>query len=255
VTIGDKAEVQFKDADVIVFIGGFPRKPGMERSDLMHQNKLIFVEQSKALSVANPNVKCVVVANPANSNTVMLSHFAPHVKKENITCLTRLDHNRAIAQIAGKTGAKEAEIEGVYIFGNHSLTQYPCINNIKVRGKPISDFADREWLTKTYIPKVQKRGGEILSVRGGSSVFSAANAVIDHLRDWYLGSDRITSMGVVSEGDYGIPKGLWTSLPVRCKGNFQYEIVRDVPLSEFCKGKIAETVKELEEEYYFYFKK
>lgn len=206
VTYGDKAEEQFKDADIIVFIGGFPRKPGMERSDLMHQNKLIFVEQSKALKVANPNVKCVVVANPANSNTVMLSHFAPHVKKENITCLTRLDHNRAIAQIAGKTGAKETEIEGVYIFGSHSLTQYPCINNIKVKGKPISDYADREWHIKTYIPKVQKRGGEILSVRGGSSVFSAANAVIDHLKDWCLGSDRITSMGVASEGDYNIPR-------------------------------------------------
>lgn len=159
VSFSDKAEDQFKDADIIVFIGGQPRKPGMERKDLLHLNKLIFVEQSKALKTANPNVKCVVVANPANTNTVILSHFAPHVKKENITCLTRLDHNRAIAQIAGKTGAKESEIEGVYIFGNHSLTQYPSINNIKVKGKPISEYADKEWLTKTYIPKVQKRGG------------------------------------------------------------------------------------------------
>lgn len=252
---GDKAEEQFKNADIIVFIGGQPRKPGMERKDLLHLNKVIFLEQSKALKFANPDVKCLVVANPANTNTVILSHFAPTVKKENITCLTRLDHNRAIAQIAGKTGAKETEIEGVYIFGNHSLTQYPCINNITVKGKPISEFADKEWLTKTYIPKVQKRGGEILTVRGGSSVFSAANAVIDQLRDWYLGTNRVVSMGVVSEGDYNIPKGLWTSLPVRCKGNFQYEVIKNVPLSDYCKGKITETVKELEEEYYFYFQK
>ena len=252
---GDKADEQFKNADIIVFIGGMPRKPGMERKDLLNINKAIFLEQSKALKFANPDVKCLVVANPANTNTTILSHFAPTVKKENITCLTRLDHNRAIAQIAGKTGAKETEIEGVYIFGNHSLTQYPCINNITVKGKPISDFADKEWLTKTYIPKVQKRGGEILTVRGGSSVFSAANAVIDQLRDWYLGTNRVVSMGVVSEGDYNIPKGLWTSLPVKCKGNFQYEVIKNVPLSEYCKGKITETVKQLEEEYYFYFQK
>lgn len=146
IKFGDKAEEMFKDADIIVFIGGQPRKPGMERKDLLQLNKLIFLEQSKALKVANPDVKCVVVANPANTNTLILSHFAPTVKKENITCLTRLDHNRAIAQIASKTGAKESEIEGVYIFGNHSLTQYPSINNIKVKGKPISSLVDREWL-------------------------------------------------------------------------------------------------------------
>ena len=149
----------FKDADVIVFIGGYPRKPGMERKDLLSKNKAIFVQQSKALKFASLDVKCVVVANPANTNTVILSHFAPTVKKENITCLTRLDHNRALAQISGKTNSEEKDIEGVYIFGNHSLTQYPCINNIKVKGKAISELVDREWLEKTYIPKVQKRGG------------------------------------------------------------------------------------------------
>ena len=133
----------FKGADIIVFIGGMPRKPGMERKDLLHLNKMIFLEQSHALKFANNDVKCVVVANPANTNTLILSHYAPTVKKENITCLTRLDHNRAISQIISKTGAKEEEIEGVYIFGNHSLSQYPSINNIKVKGKPISDFATR----------------------------------------------------------------------------------------------------------------
>ena len=143
----------------------------------------------------------------------------------------------------------------MYIYGNHSLTQYPCSNNIKVKGKAIEEMVDRQWLEEDYIPRVQKRGGEVLQVRGGSSVFSAANAVVDHLKDWYMGSEKIVSMGVISEGDYGIPKGLWTSLPVRCLGNFKYEIIRDIPLSPYCKGKICATVKELEEEYYFYFSK
>jgi len=133
----------FQDADVIVFIGGQPRKKGMERKDLLQKNKEIFVTQSQALKFASPHVKCVVVANPANTNTLILSHYAPTVKPENITCLTRLDHNRAISQIVDKTGAKESEIEGIYIFGNHSLTQYPCIEHIRVKGKPISELVDR----------------------------------------------------------------------------------------------------------------
>ena len=136
----------FKNADVIVFIGGQPRKPGMERKDLLQKNKEIIVAQSHALKFASPVVKCVVVANPANTNTLILSHFSPHVKPENITCLTRLDHNRAVSQIVNKTGAKDSEIEGIYIFGNHSLTQYPCIEHIKVKGKPIAELVDREWL-------------------------------------------------------------------------------------------------------------
>lgn len=149
----------FKDADVIVFLGGFPRKPGMERKDLLQKNKQIFVEQSKALSVANPNVKCVIIANPANTNAYILSHFNDKVKKENITCLSRLDHNRAIGQVVSKTGCKTTDVSGVYVFGNHSLTQYPCIQHITVGGKPIKTLVDQEWLEKTFIPKVQKRGG------------------------------------------------------------------------------------------------
>jgi malate dehydrogenase len=244
--VGDKPEEMFKDADLIVFLGGFPRKPGMERKDLLQINKRIFMEQGRALSQAKADVKCLVIANPANTNAYILSHYAPNVKKENITSLTRLDHNRAIGQIITKTGCELTDIQGVYIFGNHSLTQYPSINNITVREKPISEYADREWLEKSYIPRVQKRGGEILQIRGGSSVFSAAKGVLDHLKDWCNGSNRVVSMGVVSEGDYGIPKGIWSSFPVRCK-NFTYEIIKDFPISEFCKGKIAETVKELQE--------
>ena len=255
VRCGDKAEEMFEGAEVIVMIGGQPRKKGMERKDLLHLNKAIFVDQAKALKTASPDVRCVIVANPANTNALILSHFAPHVKKDNVTCLTRLDHNRALGQIMSKAGCNEGDIEGVYVFGNHSLTQYPCINNIKVKGKPISEFASREWLEKDFIPRVQKRGGEILQVRGGSSVFSAANAVVDHLRDLFVGSQRVVSLGVHSEGHYDIPKGLWTSLPVRCLGNWKWEVVKDVPLSAYCKEKIAVTVKELEEEYYFFFSK
>ena len=149
----------FKDADVIVFIGGFPRKKGMERNDLLQMNKKIFVEQSKALSAANPNVRCVVVANPANTNAFILSHFNDKIKPENITCLTRLDHNRAIGQLMIQTKAKKDDISGVMVFGNHSLTQYPDIKTIKINNKPVTDFVSKEWLEKTFIPKVQKRGG------------------------------------------------------------------------------------------------
>lgn len=156
--------------------------------------------QAKALSVAKPNVKCLVVANPANTNAKILAHYS-NIKPENISCLSRLDHNRAIGQIAAKTGAKTQDITGVYIFGNHSLTQYPCIKNIRIGDKEIGSLVDRDWLENIFIPNVQKRGGEILNVKGTSSVFSAANAVIDHLRDWYLGTEgRIVSMGVQSQG-------------------------------------------------------
>lgn len=237
----------FKDADVIVFLGGYPRKKGMERKDLLQMNKGIFQVQGQALAVAKPNVKCVVIANPANTNAKILSHYSK-VKPENITCLSRLDHNRAISQIAEKTGARLKDICGVYVFGNHSLTQYPCIKNITVSGKPIEELVGGQWLEDTFIPNVQKRGGEILNVKGTSSVFSAANAVIDHLRDWYHGtSGRVVSMGVVSQGEYGIAKGLWTSLPVTCH-NFEYEVVKGIELSEFCIAKIKETVTELQEE-------
>jgi malate dehydrogenase len=235
----------FKDADVVVFLGGFPRKPGMERKDLLQTNKKIFIEQGKALSAAKKDVKCLVVANPANTNAYVLSHFAPGVDPRNITCLSRLDHNRAIGQISLKTNTERKDIEGIYVFGNHSATQYPSIHTITVKGKPIAELVDREWLENSFIPRVQKRGGEVLDARGGSSVFSAANAVVDHLRDWYLGSARPVSMGVVSEGAYKVPQGLWSSFPVRCLKNFSYEIIKDIPISEFCEGRITKTVSEL----------
>lgn len=158
IQFGDNPAEMFKDADVIVFIGGFPRKKGMERKDLLQKNKSIFVEQAKALSEAKPNVKCLVVANPANTNAYILSQYS-RVRPENITCLTRLDHNRAISQVADKVGAQQSEIEGIMIFGNHSTTQYPCINNIRVKGTPITKLVTEDWLKKEFIPSVQNRGG------------------------------------------------------------------------------------------------
>ncbi len=210
-------------------------------------NKKIFVAQSNALSVAKPDVRCVVVANPANTNAHILSYFNKKVNPRNITCLTRLDHNRAVSQIALKTSSKGKDIEGVMIFGNHSLTQYPAIKNIKVNNKNISDLVSQDWLEKEFIPRVQKRGGEIIKNRGGSSVFSAASATIDHLRDWYCGTDKITSMGVVSNGEYGVPKGVWSSFPVTCK-NFEYKVIEGINLTDFCRDKIKATSKELLEE-------
>ena len=227
----------FKDADVIVFLGGFPRKKGMERKDLMQLNKKIFIKQAQALGSAKPDVRCVVVANPANTNAYILSKYS-QIPKKNITCLTRLDHNRAVSQISVKTGVKVEEIDDVFVFGNHSLTQYPCIESIRVKGKPIADFVDEKWLKWEFISNVQKRGGEIIEARGNSSVFSAANAVVHHLKDWYSGSDRTVSMGIMSNGEYDIPKGIWSSIPVKCSGGFKFEVVEGIELSEFGKDNI-----------------
>ena len=199
--------------------------------------------------MASKEVRCVIIANPANTNATILSHFSKdYVKPENITCLSRLDHNRAISQIAEVTGAKYEDIHDVVIFGNHSLTQYPSIETPTVNGKPLKESVDKEWLEKTFIETVQKRGGEVLKARSNSSVFSAACAVKDHLRDWYQGTNgKVVSMGIVSQGHYNIPKGLWTSLPVKCD-NFSYSIVTDVKISQFCEEKIKVTVQELQDE-------
>ena len=210
---------------------------------MLQINKKIFIEQGKALSVAKKDVKCLVVANPANTNAKVLSHYAKDIDPRNITCLSRLDHNRAIGQVSLKAGCERTEVEGICIFGNHSSTQYPCINHIRIKGK--AGELEKDWLESEFIPRVQKRGGEILSVKGTSSVFSAANAVVDHLRDWFGGSTRIVSMGVVSEGDYGIPEGVFSSFPVHCYPNFSYKVVKDFPISEFCRVQIAKTVEEL----------
>jgi len=183
---GTDPKVIFKDADVVVFIGGFPRKDGMERKELLSINGKIFKEQGEALNeVAKKTVKCLVVANPANTNCLILQHHAKTIPKTNFSCLTRLDHNRAIFQLASKSGAKVTEVQNVIIWGNHSATQYPDVTHATIKGKPAKEvIKDDEWVNNTLITKVQKRGAEIIKRRKTSSAFSAAQAARDHLRDW-----------------------------------------------------------------------
>jgi len=252
VAFGSDPEEMFKDCDVVVFIGGFPRKQGMERKELLSINGNIFKTQGKALDkVAKKTVKCLVVANPANTNCLILQQNAPSIPKENFTCLTRLDHNRAVSQLWKKTNMPLYSIKNVIIWGNHSSTQYPDVNHGTIAEKPIKKVVeDEEWLKGAFITKIQKRGAEIIEYRGSSSVFSAANAIKDHLRDWYHGTEPGTwvSMGVVSDGSYGVPKGLVFSFPCICKKHFEYEIVQGLHIDPFSQEKINITTKELEEE-------
>lgn len=251
VSSGSDPKILFQDIDVGVFIGGFPRKPGMERKDLLQINGKIFKEQGEALNnVANPNVKCIVVANPANTNCLLLSTYASKINPKNFSALTRLDHNRAMAQIANKTGSHSNDVKNVIIWGNHSTTQYPDVNHGTVNGVPIRDAVkDDQYLNTAFVEKVQKRGGEVLEARKMSSVFSAANAAKDHLRDWHHGTKQgeWTSMAVVSDGSYNVPKGLVFSFPVVCH-DFDYHIVQGLKIDEFSQNKFNLTTEELSQE-------
>jgi malate dehydrogenase len=250
VDYGDDPNKIFKDADVVVFIGGFPRKQGQERKDLLLTNGNIFVGQGKALdTVAKKTVKSLVVANPANTNCLILQTNAPSIPKENFTCLTRLDQNRAYSQVAAKAGVPVTSVKNIVIWGNHSTTQYPDLTRATIDGKDAKKVVrDNEWVENAFISRVQKRGGEILQVMGLTSVFSAANAVKDHLRDWYFGSHDVVSMGVVSKGDYNTPKDIVYSLPLKLTGNWKWEVVQGWEISEFSREKLEASAKELEEE-------
>ena len=252
VTSGSCAKDLFKDIDVGVFVGGFPRKDGMERKDLLAINGKIFKEQGEALNEsASPNCKCIVVANPANTNCMTLQHFAPKLPKENFTALTRLDHNRAKAQLAAKLGVSTTAVKNVIIWGNHSSTQYPDVNHGTINGAPIREaINDEAYLNGDFIARVQKRGAEVLKARKLSSVFSAANAVKDHLKDWYFGNElEYVSMGLISDGNhYGVPAGINFSFPIKCLGNFQYQIVDGLCIDAFSQEKLDITTKELLEE-------
>jgi len=251
VEYGWDPKVIFKDVDVAVFIGGFPRQKGQERKDLLQINGKIFKEQGEALDeVAKKTVKCLVVANPANTNCLILQKHAKSIPKENFTCLTRLDHNRALGQLSERAEVPVTAIKGVTIWGNHSTTQYPDVNHATISGQEVRKvIKDDDYLNSAFISRVQKRGGEILETRGTTSVFSAANAVKDHLRDWYHGTPvgEWTSMGVVSDGSYDIPAGLVFSYPVTTR-NFEWQIVQGLKIDEFSRGKLTATQKELEEE-------
>ena len=246
----DDIDTAFKDADYGLLVGAKPRGPGMERSDLLEANGGIFKLQGKGLNEnANHDVKVLVVGNPANTNAYTAMVSAPDLNPRNFTAMTRLDHNRALAQLASKTNSSINDIKKMTIWGNHSTTQYPDITYTTVSGKPAKDLVELNWYQEEYIPSVAKRGAEIIDARGASSAASAANGAIDHMRDWVMGTDddNWVSMGVPSDGSYGIPKGLIFSFPVTCKGG-DYQIVLGLGFDEFGQSKIHATQKELEEE-------
>ena len=242
--------VAFRDADYAFLVGARPRGPGMERADLLLSNAEIFREQGRALNEhASREVKAVVVGNPANTNALIAMSNAPDLAPGQVTAMTRLDHNRALASLAAKTGAPVAAIRRLIVWGNHSGTQYPDLRHALVEGTPALERVERDWYRDEYIPKVAQRGAEIIAARRASSAASAANAALAHLRDWVSGTpaDDWTSMAVPSDGAYGVPEGLVYSFPVRCAGG-RYEIVQGLDLDEFSRGKMAATQKELEEE-------
>ncbi|RKZ49703.1 MAG: malate dehydrogenase [Gammaproteobacteria bacterium] len=246
----DDVDVAFKDADYALLVGAKPRAAGMERSDLLEANGGIFKVQGKALNDnASPDVKVVVVGNPANTNANTAMINAPDLKPENFTALTRLDHNRALAQLAAQTDADVSDIKKMTIWGNHSTTQYPDLSQTTVGGKAALDLVDRSWYENDYIPRVAKRGAEIIDARGASSAASAANGAINHIRDWVLGTPEgdWVSMAVPSDGSYGVPEGLTYSFPVTCS-NGEYSIVQGLEIDEFSQAKMDATQKELEEE-------
>ncbi len=247
----DDAKVAFKDVEYALLVGSRPRGPGMERKDLLEANAAIFSAQGKALNdVASRDVKVLVVGNPANTNAVIAQRNAPDLDPRNFTAMTRLDHNRGIAQLAEKTESTVNDVKKMIIWGNHSSTQYPDLTACTVNGKPALDLVDRDWYENTYIPEVQKRGAAIIKARGASSAASAANAAIAHVRTWVMGTegDDWVSMGVYSNGEYGIAKGLIYSFPCTCS-NGDWSIVEGVDVtSDFSKEKMAATEQELSEE-------
>jgi len=241
----------FKDVDVALLVGARPRGPGMERKDLLEANGKIFGPQGKALdAVASRDVKVLVVGNPANTNALIAMKNAPGLNPKNFTAMMRLDHNRALTQVAQKAGKPVTSVKKMTIWGNHSATQYPDVYNAEVDGQNAAKLInDPAWIENTFIPTVQKRGAAIIEARGLSSAASAANAAIEHVRDWMLGTPTgdWVSMGIPSDGSYGIPEGVLFGYPVTCK-NGRYQIVQGLPVSEFSRGRINATLKELQEE-------
>ena len=250
IVASDDAKVAFKDCNVALLVGARPRGPGMERKDLLLANAQIFSAQGKALNeVANRQVKVLVVGNPANTNALIARANAKDLDPRNFTAMTRLDHNRALSQLAEKTGKHTTQITRMTIWGNHSATQYPDLSHTLVDGKPAKSLVDQEWIEETFIPVVQQRGAAIIKARGASSAASAASAAIDHVHTWTHGTapgDWI-SMGVPSDGSYGIKEGVIYSYPVTIK-NGEYEIVQGLSVDEFSRKRMDATDTELREE-------
>ncbi|RTL02840.1 MAG: malate dehydrogenase [Proteobacteria bacterium] len=242
--------IAFKDADIALLVGARPRSKGMERKDLLEANGAIFTVQGKALAaVASKDVKVLVVGNPANTNALIALKNADGLNPRNFTAMLRLDHNRAYSQLAAKTGTHTTDINGIVVWGNHSATQYPDITAAVVNGTKASELVDQSWLVDNFIPTVQKRGAAIIEARGLSSAASAANAAIEHIRDWVLGTKegQYVSMGVPSDGSYGIPEGVIYGFPCTCKDG-EYTIVQGLEISEFSRERMMATYQELCEE-------
>ncbi|MCC8362292.1 malate dehydrogenase [Lysobacter sp. A6] len=246
----DDPRVAFKDADIALLVGARPRGPGMERKDLLLENAKIFTEQGKALNdVASRNVKVLVVGNPANTNAYIAMKSAPSLPAKNFTAMLRLDHNRALSQLATKAGVQVADIDKLIVWGNHSPTMYPDYRFATAGGSSLQDkISDADWNANDFIPKVGKRGAAIIEARGLSSAASAANAAIDHVRDWVLGSNgKWVTMGIPSDGSYGIPKDVLYGFPVTTE-NGEYTMIRDLPIDDFSRERMDKTLAELEEE-------
>ena len=246
----DDAAVAFKDSDYALLVGARPRGPGMERKDLLEANAAIFSAQGKALNDnASKEIKVLVVGNPANTNSLIAQRNAPDINPRQFTAMTRLDHNRAMSQIASKTGTTINDVTHMTIWGNHSATQYPDLHEAKVNGRPAIDMVDQSWYENDFIPTVQQRGAAIIAARGASSAASAANAAIAHMRTWALGtaSGDWVSMGVYSDGSYGIAEGLIYSFPCTCKGG-DWAIVQGLDINDFSRAKMTATEQELTEE-------
>lgn len=246
----DDPNTGFKDTDYALLVGARPRGPGMERKDLLEANAAIFSVQGKAINdSASKDIKVLVVGNPANTNAVITQRNAPDIDPRQFTAMVRLDHNRAMTQIAQKTGKTVNDVTNMTIWGNHSATQYPDLFNAKVDGQTASELVEMDWYENDFIPTVQQRGAAIIAARGASSAASAANAAIDHMRSWALGTEGNdwVSMGVYSDGSYGIPEGLIYGFPCRCN-NGDWEIVQGVEVGDFSRAKMDATAQELSEE-------
>lgn len=246
----DDANVAFKDSDYALLVGARPRGPGMERADLLAANGGIFKVQGRAINAnASRSIKVVVVGNPANTNAWTCMNSAPEINPRQFSAMTRLDHNRALAKLAQKTGSAVADIRRLTIWGNHSTTQYPDLSHTTVAGAAALDLVDRAWYENEYIPKVAQRGAAIIDARGASSAASAANAALEHMRDWVSGTaaDDWTSMAVVSDGSYDIDPGLIYSFPVKTADG-SYEIVQDLVVDDFSRERLRATETELQEE-------
>jgi malate dehydrogenase len=250
VVVTDDAKVAFRDCNAAMLVGARPRGPGMERKDLLMANAQIFSAQGKALNeVADRNVKVLVVGNPANTNALIARANARDLNPHNFTAMTRLDHNRALSQLAEKTGTHVTAIRKMTIWGNHSATQYPDISHTVVNGKPAKPLVDQKWIEETFIPVVQQRGAAIIKARGASSAASAASAALDHIHDWFQGTPAgdWVSMAVPSDGSYGIKEGVIYSYPVTIKDG-SYQIVQGLSVDEFSRKRMDATDKELREE-------